>query len=123
MSRMNRSLMAALSAVAIVMIVFVIMWILDLSTLSSYMGSIGGMVGGVLGATYLRRFQDERFIQIMNRAARNVFVYLMILLPMCSIVPIWLEEITLQIAVLLIFVPWMSSLVIYFLSLFYYYRK
>jgi uncharacterized membrane protein len=120
---MNRSLVVVLSAVATVMIVFVIIWILGLTTLSSYMGSIGGMIGGVLGVTYMRRLHDERFSQIMNRAARNVFLYLMILLPLSSVVVIWLEEITLQIAVLLIFVPWMSSLVIYLLSLFYYYRK
>lgn len=120
---MNRSLMAALSAVATIMIVFVIIWILGLTTLSSYMGSIGGMIGGVLGATYMQRFQDERFSQIMNQAARNVFVYLMILLPMGSVVFIWFEEITLQIAAGLIFIPWMSSLVIFFLSLLYYYRK
>jgi len=120
---MNRSILAALSAVVIVMIVFLVMWILDLSTLSSYTGSIGGMVGGVLGATYLQRFKDERFTQLMNLAARNAFVYLIILLPMSSVVLIRFEEITLQIAAGLIFVPWMSSLVIYFLSLFYYYRK
>ena len=123
MIRMNRSLVAALSAVAIVMIVFVLMWILDLSTLSSYMGAIGGMVGGVLGATYMRRFQDERFTQIMNQAARNVFLYLIILLPLSSVVLIRFEEITLQIAAGLIFIPWMSSLVIFFISLFYYYQK
>lgn len=120
---MNRSIMAALSAVATVMIVFVIIWILGLTTLSSYMGAIGGIVGGVLGATYLQRFKDERFSHIMNLAARNAFVYLMILLPMSSVVFILFEEITLQIAAGLIFVPWMSSLVIFWLSLFYYYRK
>ena len=120
---MNRSILSALSAVVIVMVVFVVMWILDLSSLSSFVGALGGMVGGVLGATYMQRFQDERFTQIMNSAARNVFLYLMILLPMSSFVLIMFEEITLQIAAGLIFIPWMSSLVIYFLSLYYYYRR
>ena len=120
---MNRSILADLSAVVTVMIVFVIIWILGLTTLSSYMGSIGGMVGGVLGATYMQRFQDERFSQIMNQAARNVFVYLMILLPLSIVLLIQIGEITLQIALGLIFVTWMSSLVIFFLSLFYYYGK
>ena len=120
---MNRSLIAALSAVAIIMIVFVIIWIFDLTTLSSYMGYIGGMVGGVLGVIYTRRLHDERFTQIMNQAARNAFVYLMILLPMSSVVLILVEEFTAQIVAGLILVPWMSSLVIYLLSLFYYYRK
>jgi uncharacterized membrane protein len=122
--KMKRSLIAVLSAVAVVMIVFVVIWILDLTTLSSYMGSIGGMVGGVLGATYLRRFHDERFTQIMNLAARNAFVFLAIILPVSSIVLIRIEEITLQIAAGLIFLPWISSLVILWLSLlYYYYRK
>jgi uncharacterized membrane protein len=120
---MNRSIKAALSAVVIVMIVFVIVWILGLTSLSSYTGAIGGMVGGVLGVTYMRRFQDERFTQIMNLAARNAFVFLVIVLPLSSIVLIRVEEITLQITAGLIFVPWISSLVILYLSLFYYYRK
>jgi len=122
-TRVNRSLMAALSAVVMVMIVFVILWALDLSSMSSIFGAIGGMVGGVLGATYLRRFQDERFIQIMTLAARNAFLFLVIILPLSSIVLIRVEEITLQITAGLIFVPWISSLVILWLSLFYYYRK
>jgi len=121
--KMNRGILAALSAVAMVMIVFVTLWILNLTTLSSYMGAIGGMVGGVLGATYLHRFQDERFSQIMNRAARNVFIYLMILLPMSSVVLLWFDEITHQIAAGMIMIPWISSLVIFWLSLFYYYRR
>ncbi len=123
MNRMNRSLMAALSAVATVMIVFVIVGILGLTTLSSYMGSIGGMVGGVLGATYMQRFQDERFSQIMNQAARNVFVYLIILLPLSSVYVIQAGVISLEIVLALIFIPWMSALGIFFLSLVYYYRK
>jgi len=120
---MNRSLKTALSAVAIVVIVFVLVWIMGLTSLGSYIGAIGGMVGGVLGATYMRRFYDERFTQIMNLAARNAFVFLVIILPMSSIVLIRVEEITLQITAGLIFVPWVSSLVILYLSLFYYYRK
>ena len=120
---MNRSLMASLCTVATVMIVFAIIWVLGLTTLSSYTGAIGGMVGGVLGTMYLRRFQDERFRQIMNLAARNVFVYLMVLLPLSSVVLLRAETFTAQMVAGLILIPWMSSLVLYFLSLFYYYRK
>ena len=120
---MKRSVMAVLSALVTVAIVFVIIWILGLTTLSSYTGAIGGMVGGVLGATYLKRFQDERFTQIMNLAARNVFVYLMVLLPLSSVALLSAETFTIQIVAGVIFIPWISSLVIYFLSLFYYYRR
>ncbi|MFW9768102.1 MAG: hypothetical protein ACFFF9_02220 [Candidatus Thorarchaeota archaeon] len=120
---MNRSLKTALSIVATVAIVFVILWILGLYNLSSYGGAIGGMVGGVLGASYMRRFYDERFTQIMNLAARNAFVFLVIILPLTSIVLVSVEEVTLQIAAGLVVVPWISSLIILYLSLFYYYRK
>ena len=123
MKNMNRSLLTVLSALATVAVVFAIIWVLGLTTLSSYTGAIGGMVGGVLGATYMNRFQDERFRQIMNLAARNVFVYLMVLLPLSSVVLLQADTFTAQIVAGLILIPWMSSLVLYFLSLFYYYRK
>ncbi len=123
MNKMSRGIKTALSAVAVVVIVFVFVWILGLASLGSYAGAIGGMVGGVLGVTYLRRFYDERFTQIMNLAARNAFVFLVIILPMSSVVLIQVEEVTLQITAGLIFVPWIASLVILYLSLFYYYRK
>ncbi|KXH75885.1 MAG: hypothetical protein AM326_08395 [Candidatus Thorarchaeota archaeon SMTZ-45] len=120
---MNRGIKTALSVVAVVVIVFVFVWVLGLASLGSYAGAIGGMVGGVLGVTYLRRFHDERFTQIMNLAARNAFVFLVIILPMSSVVLIQVEEVTLQITAGLIFVPWIASLGILYLSLFYYYRK
>lgn len=123
MTRMNRSILVVLSAVATVVIVFATIWFLNLTTLSSYMGAIGGMVGGVLGSMYLRRFQDERFSLIMNKAARNVFIYLMVLLPMSSVTLIWFDDITQQIAAGLIMIPWISSLLIFWLSLLYYYRR
>lgn len=113
----------ALSAVVVVVVVFVILWILGLTSLGDYAGAIGGIVGGVFWTTYMRRFYDERFTQIMNLAARNVFVFLVIILPMSSVVLIQIEEVTLQITAGLIFVPWIASLVILYLSLFYYYRK
>ncbi|MFX1483153.1 MAG: hypothetical protein ACFFCP_08185 [Promethearchaeota archaeon] len=120
---MNRSLMTALSAVAVVVIVFVLIWILGLTSISSYTGAIGGMVGGVLGATYMRRFYDERFTQIMNLAARNAFFFLVIILPLTFVVLIPVGNITLQMAAGLVFVPWISALVILYVSLYYYYRK
>ena len=120
---MNRSVLAILSYVVIVSAVLAILYALDLSSMGSIFGGIGGGAGGVLVATYMRRFQDERFKQIMNLAARNAFVFLLIILPLSSLVLIRVEEMTLQIAAGLIFVPWISSLVIMYLSLFYYYRR
>lgn len=120
---MKRNMITVLSALVIVVIVFAVIWIFGLTTMSSYTGAIGGMIGGVLGTMYMRRFQDERFRQIMNLAARNVFVYLIIMLPMSSVVLLHFETFTAQMVAGLVLIPWMSSLVIYFLSLFYYYRR
>ena len=106
---MNRSVVTVLSSLAIVVIVFAIIWILGLTTLSSYTGAIGGMVGGMLGTMYLRRFQDERFRQIMNLAARNVFVYLMVLLPLSSVVLLQADTFTAQMVAGLILIPWMGG--------------
>ena len=120
---MERKMEMALAVIATVIIVLGIVLLFDLSNTSGFMGAIGGMVGGVLVSTYMRRYQDERFSEIMNKAARNVFVYLMFILPMSSIVLIWFDEITHQIAAGMIMIPWLSSLVIFWLSLFFYYRR
>jgi uncharacterized membrane protein len=72
---------------------------------------------------YMRRFHDERFTQIMILAARNAFVFYIFTLPMSSMVLLVVEEITLQIAAGLVLVPWILSLIIWYLSLFYYYRE
>ena len=121
--RMNRSLLGILSALVIVMAVLPILYALGLSSLGGVFGGLGAVVGGVLAGTYVQRFQDERFRQIMNLAARNTFVFLEIIIPLSSLVLIRVEEITLQIAAGLIVVPWISSLVVFYLSLFYYYYR
>ncbi|MHA2142364.1 MAG: hypothetical protein ACXADC_10580 [Candidatus Thorarchaeota archaeon] len=120
---MNRSALAGLSAVIVVMIVFTIMWILDITSLGGIMGAIGGMVGGVLGATYMQRFHDERFSQIMKKAASSAYWFVIIALPLSWIAIVRAEAITIQLAVGLTFVIWMSSFIIYYLSLFYYYKR
>ncbi len=120
---MNRSVLAGLTAVVILMAVFTILWALGLSFISNIFGGLGCVAGGALAGICAQRFQDERFKQIMNLAARNTFVFLMIFLPVSSLELIGVEEITLQIAAGLIIVPWISSLVIFYLSLFYYYYR
>ena len=106
-----------------VMIVFAILWALDLASLSSIFSGVSGGVGAMILLFYMRRFNDERFDQIMILAARNAFVFYMVTLPMRSVVLVVVEEITLQIAAGLVLVPWMLSLIIWYLSLFYYCRK
>lgn len=121
--RMNRSVLAGLGIVVVVMIVFTVMWILDITSLGGIMGAIGGMVGGVLGATYMQRFHDERFSQIMKRSASNSYWFVVIFLPLSWIAMIRLEPITLPLVIGLTFAIWMSSFIVYYISLFYYYKR
>ncbi|MHA2063355.1 MAG: hypothetical protein ACXABY_03120 [Candidatus Thorarchaeota archaeon] len=123
MMRMNRSALAGLSVVIVVMIVFTIMWILDITSLGSIMGAIGGMVGGVLGVTYMQRVHDERFNLVKNQAARNSFLFVTITLPFSWIALIRAEMVTIPLAVGLSLAIWMSSFGVYYLSLFYYYKR
>ncbi len=123
MMRMNRSVLAGLGIVVVVLIVFTVMWILDITSLGGIMGAIGGMAGGVLGATYMQRFHDERFSQIMKKSGSNAYWFIVIALPLSWIVIVRAETITIQLAVGLTFVIWMSSFVIYYLSLFYHYKR
>nr|KXH78011.1 MAG: hypothetical protein AM324_11210 [Candidatus Thorarchaeota archaeon SMTZ1-83] len=123
MIRMKRIVEAGLSVVIVMLIVFAITWILGSDIVSGLIGAFGGMIGGVLGGTYTQRYQDERFGQIMNKSAGIVFVFLIITLPVAAAAIVSLEMFTLALVAGLIFMVWMSSLAIFYLSLLYYYRK
>lgn len=123
MMKLKRSVLAGLGIVVVVLIVFIVMWILDITSLGGIMGAIGGMVGGVLGATYMQRFDDERFSQIMKKSASNAYWLLVIALPLSWIVMIRAEPITLPLVIGLTFLIWMLSFLIYYVSLFYYYKR
>ncbi len=120
---MNRSILAGLSAVILVLIVFIITWILDISSLSGYMGAFGGMVGGVLGATYMQKFNDERFSRIMKGSASNAYWFVITALPLSWIVLVQAETITIPLVVGLTFAIWMASIIIYYITLFYRYKR
>jgi len=81
------------------------------------------MVGGVLGATYMQRFHDERFSQITKKSASNAYWFVIIALPLSWIVMIQAEAITLSLALGLVLAIWMLSFVVLYVSLFYYYKK
>ncbi|MFX1331859.1 MAG: hypothetical protein ACFE9W_09895 [Promethearchaeota archaeon] len=123
LTRMNRSVLAGLSIVIVVLIVFAIMWVLDITSLAGIMGAIGGMIGGVLGASYMRKLHDERFSQITKKSASNAYWFIMIALPFSWIAMVRLEPITLQLALGLTLAIWMSSFIVYYISLFYYYKR
>ncbi len=123
MTRKKRSILAGLSAVILVLIVFIITWVLDITSLSGYMGAFGGMVGGVLGATYMQKFNDERFSQIVKGSTSTAYWFVIIALPLSWIVIILAETITIQLVVGLTFTIWMASIIIYYLTLFYRYKR
>ena len=123
MKRVNRSIISSLSAIAMVMIVIAVLWALDLASLSNIFSGVSAGVGAMVLVIYMRRFYDERFSQIMILAARNAFVFYLFTLPMSSIMLVVVEEITLQIAAGVVLMPWILSLIVWYLSLFYYYRK
>jgi len=123
MMRMNRNVTAGLVGVVVIAILIVSMWILSPPSFpGSLMGAIGGMVGGVLGVMYMQRFQDERLTQIMNLSARNVFIILIVALPLAGAV-MFLGAPGLYYAGSALFTMWIFALAIYYVSLLYYYRK
>jgi hypothetical protein len=120
---MNRSVLAGLGIVVVVLIVFTVMWILDITSLGGIMGGIGGGVGGILGATYMQRYHDERFSQIMKRSGSNAYWFVIIFLPLSWIAMMGAETITMPLVFGLTFAVWMSSFLIFYISLFYYYKR
>lgn len=120
---MNRSVLAGLGIVVVVLIVFSVMWILDITSLGGIMGAIGGMIGGVLGASYMQRFHDERFSQIMKRSGSNAYWFIVILLPLSWIALMGAEPLTMPLVVGLTFSIWILSFLVYYASMFYYYKR
>ncbi|MHA1951705.1 MAG: hypothetical protein ACXAAO_02260 [Candidatus Thorarchaeota archaeon] len=70
---------------------------------------------------YIKRLQDERYVHILSIAGRNAFVFLMIGLPILSALQFlglpWIETGCSS------FVLWISSLVVFYMSSYYYYRN
>ena len=123
----NEIIAGILFAVSFVAVTLV-MWLLfpNLTgdqSMAGLSGAFGGAVGGILGTTYLSRFRDERFTLIENRSAHNAFIFLLIALPI-SIGIIGLSETpTVELALSIVLGTWLVSLVIFGLSMFYYYRR
>ncbi|MHA1909737.1 MAG: hypothetical protein ACW98Y_20735 [Candidatus Thorarchaeota archaeon] len=69
----------------------------------------------------VKQLQDERYIHVLTKAGRNSFVFLMIILPVLSIIllvqPSWLESGT------AVFAVWIASFIILYSSGYFYYRR
>lgn len=109
-------------------IVTLVMWLLfpDLTgdqSIAGLSGAFGGATGGILGTMYLSKYRDERFTKIENRSAHNAFIFLLIALPISSAVIGVSENSTAQLAMVIVLCTWLFSLVIFGVSMFYYYKR
>lgn len=79
------------------------------------------LLANVLVMLYVKKLQDERYVHILGRAGRNGFLFLMMALPFLSIFQFlssgWIEN---GVSVLLV---WVSSLVVFYGSSWYYYKS
>ncbi|MHA2209528.1 MAG: hypothetical protein ACXABV_10190 [Candidatus Thorarchaeota archaeon] len=75
----------------------------------------------VLVLVYAKRLQDERYIHVLTLAARNAFLFLMMVLPLLSALQLlniaWIEP------GLSVFAVWVVSLITLYASAYYYYRR
>lgn len=79
------------------------------------------LVGTFLILQFIEKYEDERLVHIRNVSARNGFLFMLLTLPL-----VWTSTLVLQISALttasLVFLVWLSSLAILYLSGIYYYR-
>jgi hypothetical protein len=70
---------------------------------------------------YIKRLQDERYVHILSLAGRNAFVFLMLALPLLSVLQFlgipWIDP------GVSVFVMWISALVVLYGFSYYYYRS
>ncbi len=109
-------------------IVTLVMWFLfpgisGDQSIAGLSGAFGGAIGGIMGTMYLSKFRDERFTKIENRSAHNAFIFLLIVLPISSVVIGVSENSTIQFAMIIVLGTWLFSLAIFGISLVYYYRR
>ena len=91
-------------------------------TLIAFNAMLGAMLlVNVLVLLYAKRLKDERYTHVLSLAARNAFLFLMMVLPFLSALQllnaIWIEP------GLSVFTVWIASLIILYASAYYYYRS
>ncbi len=120
---MNRN--AIFSAIVIVVLILVIaaLWFIYPEGIESGIGGIaGGILGGVLLTTYLNKYRDERFVQLMNQSARNMAIFLLFALPWFATIML-LGQLTIFQSAGIVFLMWFAGIGLIWASLIYYYRK
>lgn len=93
---------------------------------------IAGIVGPIFAVLLIKwmkgqyqdgrlQYQDERFDQLYNRASRNALVFLIFFMPILGAI-LLIQSVALEVVVSLFFL-WGLSIVVFYGSVFYYYRR
>ena len=119
---MKRETVATSIALIVALAILVSFW-LESGTIP-WPGIIGGMFGpifAVLLVRWMRQYQDERFTHIYDLASRNALVFLIFALPFLAAI-LAIQSIALE-AVGPLFLVWVLSLAVFYVSSFYYYKR
>jgi len=119
---MKRETIGSLIALIVALVILVSFWLV--SGTIPWGGIIGGMVGpifAVLLMRWMKQYQDERFTHIFNLASRNALVFLIFALPYLGAILV-IQSIASEAVAPLILV-WAISLLIFYSSTYFYYKR
>jgi uncharacterized membrane protein len=120
--RMNRENVASLVAVVAAVSILIAAWLISGDVpWHAIIAGILGPVFAVLFMKWMKQYQDERFTQIYNLASRNALVFLIFALPYLGAI-LALQTIAAE-AVGPILIVWVLSIIMFYASGFYYYKK
>ena len=121
--RLKREHFMNIIAIAFALIVLAAAWITSSPVFWPMLsGVIIGPVVAVLLTRWIKKFQDERFKANYNRASRNAFVFLIFAIPSIPTFHV-LAVFPIGLILGLIFLVWAISIVIFYVSAIYYYKK
>lgn len=127
---MKRENIAGYIAGVVVVAILVAFWLA--SGTSKWLVVIAGIIGPIFSVLLIKwmkgqyqdgrlQYQDERFDQLYNRASRNALVFLIFFMPILGAI-LLIQPIALE-AVASLFLLWGLSIVVFYGSVFYYYRR
>ena len=121
--RLKREHIGNIIAIVFTLIIFVVAWVTSSPFFWPTLGAvIIAPVIAVLITRHIQQFRDERFTANYNRSSRNAFIFLIFMIP--STISIYaLGILTMELSLALVFIVWAISLVIFYVSAIYYYKK
>jgi len=121
--RLKREHFANVIIIAVALAVLIVLWITSSPAFwASLSGAIVGPIIAVLATRWIKQFQDERFKQNYNRSSRNAFIFLIFAIPAIPTIHA-IAVLPLGLILGLIFLVWAISLLIFYVSAIYYYKK